>query len=94
MTGGTIGSYSNKGIISVRENNCRALELFREKYLSDIEFEVRQPLNILSENLEKIHWEILVNFLYQTDISKYKGIIITHGSDSFVYFRYAWYLSE
>ena len=85
MTGGTIGSYSNNGIISVRENNCRALELFSEKYLSDIEFEVRQPLNILSENLEKIHWEILVNFLYQTDTSEYKGIIITHGSDTLSY---------
>ncbi len=85
MTGGTIGSYSHNGIISVKQNNCRALELFRENYPSDTEFEITQPLNILSENLEKYHWESLVNFLYRINTSKYNGIIITHGSDTLSY---------
>ena len=85
MTGGTIGSYSNNGIISVKENNCRALEIFKKRYRPVVEFEVTQPINILSENLDKNHWEILVNFLYQVNTSDYRGIIITHGSDTLSY---------
>ena len=85
MTGGTIGSCEDNNIIYVRKNNCRALELFREKYPCDNEFEIKQPLNILSENLEKSHWEMLVNFLYGIDKSDYKGIIVTHGSDTLSY---------
>ena len=69
MTGGTIGCYSDNGIISLKKNNCRAVELFQEKFPESADFEIVQPLNILSENLDKSHWETLVNFLSKTDIS-------------------------
>ena len=85
MTGGTIGCYSDNGIISLKKNNCRAVELFQEKFPESADFEIVQPLNILSENLDKSHWETLVNFLCQTNISRYDGIIITHGSDTLSY---------
>ncbi len=85
MTGGTIGSYSDNGIISLKKNNCRAVELFQEKFPDTADFTIVQPLNILSENLDKKHWETLVNFLCETDISSYDGIIITHGSDTLSY---------
>ena len=85
MTGGTIGSYSDNGIISLKKNNCRAVELFQEKFPDTADFTIVQPLNILSENLGKSHWETLVNFLCETDISSYDGIIITHGSDTLSY---------
>ena len=85
MTGGTIGCYSDNGIISLKKNNCRAVELFQEKFPESADFEIVQPLNILSENLDKSHWETLVNFLSKTDISNYDGIIITHGSDTLSY---------
>lgn len=85
MTGGTIGSYSDNGIISLKKNNCRAVELFQEKFSDTADFTIVQPLNILSENLGKSHWETLVNFLCETDISNYDGIIITHGSDTLSY---------
>ena len=85
MTGGTIGCYSDNGIISLKKNNCRAVELFNEKFPDSADFEIVQPLNILSENLDKSHWETLVNFLCQTNISRYDGIIITHGSDTLSY---------
>ena len=85
MTGGTIGSYSDNGIISLKKNNCRAVELFQEKFPDSADFTIIQPLNILSENLEKSHWETLVNFLCETDVSNYDGIIITHGSDTLSY---------
>ena len=85
MTGGTRGCYSDNGIISLKKNNCRAVELFQEKFPDSADFEIIQPLNILSENLEKSHWETLINFLCETDISAYDGIIITHGSDTLSY---------
>ena len=85
MTGGTIGCYSDNGIISLKKNNCRAVELFQEKFPHSADFTIIQPLNILSENLEKSHWETLINFLCETDISAYDGIIITHGSDTLSY---------
>ena len=85
MTGGTIGCYSQNGIISLKKNNCRAVELFQKQFPDGADFEIVQPLNILSENLDKSHWETLVNFLCETDISQFDGIIITHGSDTLSY---------
>ena len=85
MTGGTIGCYSQNGIISLKKNNCRAVELFKKQFPDSADFEIVQPLNILSENLDKSHWETLVNFLCETDISQFDGIIITHGSDTLSY---------
>ena len=85
MTGGTIGCYSDNGIISLKKNNCRAVELFKEKFPDGADFTILQPLNILSENLDKSHWETLVNFLCETNISNYDGFIITHGSDTLSY---------
>ena len=85
MTGGTIGCYSDNGIISLKKNNCRAVELFQKQFPDSADFTIVQPLNILSENLDKSHWETLVKFLCETDISGYDGIIITHGSDTLSY---------
>ncbi|MGN0469812.1 MAG: asparaginase domain-containing protein [Acutalibacteraceae bacterium] len=86
LTGGTIGSALTNGIISTDKNQkCRLIELYSKKYNDDCVFDIKQPLNILSENLDKSHWEILVNTILQTDISDYDGIIITHGSDTLSY---------
>ena len=86
LTGGTIGSILTDGIISTDKNKqCRLVELYNKKYNDDCVFEVKQPLNILSENLDKKHWEILVNSILATDLSDYDGIIITHGSDTLSY---------
>ncbi len=85
LTGGTIGCESQNGILSVQSGNCRALELYKETYHDDTEFVIVQPLHILSENLDKKHWETLVNFLYSTDLTDFDGIIITHGSDTLSY---------
>ena len=84
LTGGTIGSVNNNGIIGTQKTGCRILEM-TEKYLSDFHFDVKQPLNILSENIDVRHWEKLLNFIYSQDISEYDGIIITHGSDTLSY---------
>ncbi len=85
MTGGTIGSCCRHGVISVEGGRCRAIERYREVYGEDTVFTEVQPLNILSENLNKHHWEILVNFLLEQDLSAYDGILILHGSDTLSY---------
>ncbi|MDD6490092.1 MAG: asparaginase domain-containing protein [Clostridia bacterium] len=86
LTGGTIGSIMTDGVISTdKDKKCRLIELYNQKYNDDCVFDIKQPLNILSENLDKSHWEILVNTILETDISSYDGIIITHGSDTLSY---------
>ena len=85
MTGGTIGSSLNDGIISVKKDSCRAVELYCRRFGNDVQFHTAGLLNILSENLDKQHWEIIVNYLRNTDLSGYSGVIITHGSDTLSY---------
>lgn len=85
LTGGTIGSTAKNGIIRANDTNCRVLALYREAYGNDTDFEVVSPLNILSENLDKSHWETLVRFITQQKLEEYCGIIVTHGSDTLSY---------
>lgn len=86
LTGGTIGSVSRNGVIGTEREKCRVLELYKEKYPdSDCRFDVTAPLNILSENLTRKDWEILINYILSLDLSVYDGIIITHGSDTLSY---------
>lgn len=85
LTGGTIGSINDNGIIYTEKTGaCLAAELYSQKY-GDLEFTVKQPLNILSENLKTRHWETLVNFILEQDMSGFDGVIITHGSDTLSY---------
>ena len=85
MTGGTIGSCLNNGVISVKKDSCRAVELYRERYDDGAELHTVGLMNILSENLDKSHWEKLVNYILSSDLREYGGIIITHGSDTLSY---------
>lgn len=87
LTGGTIGSFSENGIISAYQpGQCSLLSLYNQKYgYSNVSFDVRQPFNILSENLSVHYWEILVNYILDIEFDKYDGIIIAHGSDTLSY---------
>lgn len=86
LTGGTIGSKVEGKVIDVSSAAAYSLiNLYEEKYGKDTEFEVVQPLNILSENLEPSHWEILCNCLDGIDFGAYDGIIVTHGTDTLAY---------
>ena len=85
-TGGTIGSHEENGVISSEKGKCRILELYNEAFPgSQTEFTTVEPYNILSENLETLHWEMLIHFIISIDKSCYDGIIITHGSDTLSY---------
>lgn len=86
LTGGTIGSRVSEKIINV--NSAAAynlIKLYQDKYGTDIEFEVIQPMNILSENLIPSYWITLYDCLDKVEFNAYDGIIITHGSDTLAY---------
>ena len=85
MTGGTIGSFVHDGTVSVKKNSCRAIEVYRELYGDEAEFEIHSLMNTLSENLDKHHWETMVNYLLGADLCGYGGVIVTHGSDTLSY---------
>ena len=86
LTGGTIGSCENNGIISAAQTDCRVLEMYRNKFPADgIEFVTEKPYNILSEDLFVGNWEKLIRFIINSDLSGFDGIIITHGSDTLSY---------
>lgn len=85
FTGGTIGSGENGGVITVRPESCRALKLYQERFGRDDSFTVLRPFEILSENLEKKHWQILSDLLHGMTLSGFNGIIIAHGSDTLSY---------
>lgn len=85
LTGGTIGSTVENSVIRTDSSSCRVLTLYREIYGEDVRFETVQLLNILSENLQKKHWECIANYLFQVNLSAYSGVIIAHGSDTLSY---------
>ena len=85
LTGGTIGSSEHHGIISADQNGeYRIVQLYQQKY-NDVDWTIFQPLNILSENLNPLHWETIVNFILGLDLNDTDGMIITHGSDTLSY---------
>ena len=86
LTGGTIGSKAEGTVIDVNQAAAYMLiQLYREKYGNDVTFEVIQPLNVLSENMNPSHWEVLLSTLAKVDFANYDGVIITHGSDTISY---------
>ncbi len=87
LTGGTIcsflgddgfkDSHTEKAAPMLIENFKRS----DSKYL-EAEFEVISPLNILSENMRIEDWNIIIEELKNLNFALYKGIIITHGTDT------------
>lgn len=87
FTGGTIGSVSKDGVIDVDDSTRYVLLDRYEKKTGEScdQFEVYSPLNLLSENLIPADWGHLVVEIQKKDLSKYAGIIVTHGTDTLPY---------
>lgn len=86
FTGGTIGSITTDGIIDVeREGKYAVVEAYKSAYGDDVEFECRQILNILSENMGFSGWEKMIHEINSIDTALYSGVILTHGSDTLAY---------
>ena len=84
-TGGTIGSSFDGESINVRADGRSEVI---DRYLSarpDVQFDIRQPLNILSERVTCEDFNTLAKSLYEADFSRYDGVILTLGSDSLAY---------
>lgn len=85
LTGGTIGSQIENRIINVSGSSpYRLLSLYGEKYGKE-EFEVINPLNILSENMTPDTLLTLLKALDNIHYEDYAGVIVTHGSDTLSY---------
>lgn len=86
FTGGTIGSKSSNGMISVEPKmRYRLIEEYRLRRGGGVEFEAAAPLNLLSENLMPKDWNAIYKEITRRDLSDFEGIIITHGSDTLPY---------
>lgn len=86
LTGGTIGSKSENGTVNVNSTSAyKIIDLYCDKYGSDVEFDAVQPVNVLSENITDEIWLKLFDCLDSVDCSKYSGIIVCHGSDTLSY---------
>ena len=86
FTGGTIGSATNDGIIDVeRGEKYAVVEAYKEAYGNEMEFECRQILNILSENMGFSGWERIIHEINAVNTADYSGVILTHGSDTLAY---------
>lgn len=85
LTGGTIGSRVENSVIDVSGNSpYRLLAMYEELYGKE-DFEVLQPLNILSENMTPDTLLILLKALDKIKYEDYAGVIVTHGSDTLSY---------
>lgn len=85
LTGGTIGSRVEDSVIDVSSSSpYRLISMYEELYGKE-EFEVIQPLNILSENMTPDSLLLLLKALEAVHYEDYQGIIVTHGSDTLSY---------
>ena len=94
LTGGTIGSVTSNGVINVDENqtydinSCTLTDNYYSRYgRAKVAFDIRRPLNVLSENMNPVYWNTLCRLMYR-EINKdtrYDGVIIAHGSDTLSY---------
>ena len=85
-TGGTIGSAFDGNSINVSHKGCSVVE----KYLSEnthacVQFDIKSPLNILSESITADDFNTLAKALFEADLSDYDGVILTVGSDNLAY---------
>ncbi|MCM3635529.1 asparaginase [Paenibacillus camelliae] len=86
FTGGTIGSTRQGSAVDVSASGSyMIIDQFKEQYDLQTTFDTIQPLNILSENLIAQQWLSLAEQIKQIPQEQYKGIIVTHGSDTLAY---------
>lgn len=89
FTGGTISSTPTEKGINVSSDRVVHKLLIENYYKAtsdiDTEFEICQPLSVLSENMTVSDWNVLLETLRDTDFSKLDGIIIAHGTDTLAY---------
>lgn len=84
-TGGTIASQSSREGIRLAQKPLPLCHRYREEVDPAVEFTLRAPYQILSENLSPRRWDALFAPLLGEDLSGFDGVLITHGSDTLSY---------
>ncbi len=87
FTGGTISSQlqENDKIAVSKKVVWQLVDEYEKENKESIDFTVRQPFTMLSENCVPDNWKQLVQALEEEDLKKYDGVIVTHGTDTFIY---------
>ena len=93
LTGGTIGCAEENGVRRVvpatgaRPHDVLLLRDFLSRHPAYLpgEFEVFEPLRTLSENMTVMRLQTLIEYLKTVDFNAYRGIILTHGTDTLAY---------
>ena len=76
-TGGTIGSIKGENI-----HLDSPFKILDHMNFENTEFECASPFTVLSENMSFELWQNLIDYIKGIDFSKYKGVIVLHGSDT------------
>ena len=86
-TGGTIGSAKSDKGINVNDKQKEILiERFYENYEGEeVEFDEVSPITTLSENMTCEKWVSIVDCISEQLEKGYKGIVLTHGTDTLAY---------
>lgn len=86
FTGGTIGSRTTDDAIDVHPDaGYELLQRYSREHGKPASFTVAQPYAILSENMLPGDWELLCRTIERYDLSRFAGVIITHGTDTLAY---------
>jgi len=86
FTGGTIGSKSNGSYVDVCRNTTEPLfsHYYDEHKNSDVHFNKKTILNVLSENMNSDYWIKITEEVISLS-EKCDGVIVTHGTDTLAY---------
>ena len=84
QTGGTIESTVTDGIADVKGSSV-LLKTLLEEAAPSVRVDTVQPLQMLSENLTPPLWRDIAKAVRKGMSDGYKGILITHGSDTLPY---------
>ncbi len=88
FTGGTIGSLAVDGTINTdRSAGYKLLQMFAERDSDPASLTIKtiQPLQILSENLHPGNWRQIITAIEAEGLSRFDGIILTHGTDTLAF---------
>ncbi len=91
LTGGTICSFADSLGINRDVNSDKAERLILDNFRKSGSlnrkqgFDVEVVLDILSENMTVSDWNIIIEYMKNINVSNYKGIIFTHGTDTLAY---------
>ena len=84
-TGGTIGSAFDGAVVDVCGGpGCAVAQRYAAAH-NGVQFDIRSPLNILSERVSCGDLALLAKAVFDTEITPYDGVILTVGSDNLAY---------